>query len=116
MAVGLDGRPIPLRRVRRRRLQLSNVAADDPTLMEVRPEDEWAAFDRLPTIIQAYLRDVMPIDQSACAVLDQWLRAERRGASPGDFVRYLEYVSVQYLNATASAWPTPPPRVTRVPR
>ena len=117
--VGLDGREISTRRVLRRvkqRYTATNVAPDAEDLVAVTPDDEWAAFAELPAIVQAYLREVMPVDQSAVMTLREWRSAEQRGASPGDFVRYLEHVSVQYLNNTASVWPTPPPRHRSVPR
>lgn len=58
---------------------------------------------------------VMPVDQSTQYTLDEWRRAERAGGSPGEFVRYLEYVRaipqqhrqrVAYA-ACAIAWSTP---------
>lgn len=100
----------------RPRLSASNVSDTDPTLVVSNQDEEWAAYDELPMVIRDYLRETMPIDQSTVYVLEQWRSAARQGASPGDFVRYLEELSLAYLNATASEWPTPPPPLTRVPR
>lgn len=115
-AVGLDGRELKVRRVWHRRLASSNVPVDDPSLVVADTDAEWAAWEQLPEIVREYMREVMPIDQSVVETLAQWRKAMSLGASEHDFVRYLEQMSLAYLNATSDVWPMPPPRLYRVPR
>lgn len=121
--VGLDGRPIYARRVRRRHPRTfgtlqrnSNVSAQDILLVEANSETELRLFDKLPQEVRAFIRENLTVDLSIADIYGQWVLAMSKGDGAREFVRYLERLNTLYLNQTRHVWDVPPPEFNRLPR